>query len=228
MSRPRHDAVVFDLDDTLHAERRFVLSGLRHVARLVEREYGVPASKAFAAAALAFRRGPRRDVLQAMCSACGIAADRVPAWVQSIRLHEPALRLSPAAGQVLQALRAEGRRLAVLTNGLVDVQRRKVAALGLDRLVDAVVYADAIAPGGKPDRRCFDAVVAALGGVDASPVMVGNAPVEDVMGARAAGWRAVLLSRRDDRVAPADEVVRWIGDVPAAIGRLERRFARAC
>ncbi len=222
------DAIVFDLDDTLHAERRFVLSGLSHVARLVEEECGIAASRAFAAASLAFRRGPRRDVLQAMCRSCGIGTDRVPAWVDAIRAHEPSLRLSHAARDVFQTLRADGRRLAVLTNGIVDLQRRKVAALGLAPLVDAVVYADAVAPGGKPDRRCFDAVVDALGGVAEPPVMVGNAVVEDVQGAGEAGWRTVLVSRTSDVFTDADVVVGHLGDVPAAVRRLERRFARAC
>lgn len=222
------DVVVFDLDDTLHAERRFVLSGLRHVASLVEAEYGISSAVAFTAAALAFRRGARRDVLQSMCASCGIDSGRVPAWIEAYRAHVPSLRPYPGAVEVLRTLRREGRRLAILTNGLVDVQRRKVSALGLDPLVDAVVFADAIVPGGKPDRRCFDAVLASLGMVGAAAVMVGNAPVEDVQGARDAGWQSVLLSRRGCTATRADAVVTRLADVPDAVRTLEGRFARAC
>lgn len=228
-----HCAVVFDLDDTLHAERRFVLSGLRHVAGLIAAETGLPVAAVFRTAVAAFRRGERRDVLQAVCRAHRLPVDAVSPWVDALRAHAPDLRLRADAREVLTALRAEGRRLGILTNGLPQVQQRKVVALGLLPLVDAVVYADAVVPGGKPHPAAFAAVLAALGVSSGDAVMVGDAPREDIAGARAAGLRTILLGHRrragqTDQTPVADARITDIAQVPAAVRRLERTYARAC
>ena len=80
-----------------------------------------------------------------------------------IRRHEPALALGSVAAAVLAQLRADGWRLGILTNGLPATQRAKVEALGLEPRVDAVLYAEEHAPGGKPSRAAFDAALNALG-----------------------------------------------------------------
>lgn len=228
-----HCAVVFDLDDTLHAERRFVLSGLRHVAGLIATETGLPVADVFRTAVAAFRRGERRDVLQAVCRAHRLPEGAVTPWVEALRAHTPDLRLRADVRDVLTGLRAEGRRLGILTNGLPQVQQRKVVALGLLPLVDAVVYADAVVAGGKPHPAAFAAVLAALGVSAGDAVMVGDAPREDIAGARAAGLRTILLGHhrrtgQADETAAADARIDDIAQLPAVIRRLERTYARAC
>ena len=60
------------------------------------------------------------------------------------------------------ALRSAGWRTALLTNGDPSVQAGKVRALGLEALVDHVVYASEHAPGGKPAREPFVEVLRRL------------------------------------------------------------------
>lgn len=221
-------AVVFDLDDTLYRERRFVLSGLREVARAVEASHGVPAALAFRGLQARFRLAGRERLLQTWCRAMGLPVREVPGWVALIRAHRPHLRLPRDTAAVLRGLRADGYRLGILTNGLVETQAAKVRALGLDAFVDAVVYADRHAPGGKPHRACFDAVRVALGVPASGCVHVGDHRVNDIVGARAAGMHAIWLTRSAGHHPAAETVISRIAQLPGALRTLEERHARAC
>lgn len=221
-------AVVFDLDDTLYRERRFVLSGLREVALAIEASHGVPAARVFRCLQSRFRHAGRHHLLQTCCRDMGLPVRDLPGWVALIRAHQPRLRLPRESVMVLQRLRREGRRLGVLTNGFVATQTGKVRALGLESLVDVVVYADQHAPGGKPDGACFEAIRAALGVPASRCVHVGDDRIKDVDGARAVGMRAIWLTRGTAVHPAADAVVPRIADVPDVLYALEERHARAC
>ncbi|MFI5178986.1 MAG: HAD family hydrolase, partial [Vicinamibacterales bacterium] len=126
-----HDerAVVFDLDDTLYPLRRFVLSGFAAVAREMQRRWSINARQALAVLTGASSRKPGRE-LQICCERFGLPAEAVGDFVHLIRTHQPAIVLPRASRTGLQKLRA-GWRLGVLTNGLPDIQARKIDALGL-------------------------------------------------------------------------------------------------
>ena len=107
----------------------------------------------------------------------------------------------PDAPGALRRLQAGGLRVVVASNwdcSLGEVLRRT----GLRDLVDAVVTsAEAGAP--KPDRRLFEAGLAAAGVPAERAVYVGDSPANDVGGATAAGLRALLLQRSGARPATA-------------------------
>ena len=132
---------------------------------------------------------------------------------------------------MLRAVRASGWRIGILTNGFPEIQARKVRALGLEALVDAVVYAQDWGSGrGKPEREPFDVLAARLGLEARASVFVGNDPWCDVIGGRGAGMRTILLQRAgaDGRGVAADRTVDAIEDVPkAAAGLLCREVADA-
>jgi putative hydrolase of the HAD superfamily len=110
----------------------------------------------------------------------------------------------PDAAPALRALRQRGLRLVVVSNwdcSLPEVLR----AAGLGGLVDAVVTS-AEAGAVKPDRRLFEAALAAGGAAPEDALHVGDSVDGDVMGARAAGIRAVFLRRSDDAPPPPPDV----------------------
>jgi putative hydrolase of the HAD superfamily len=215
-------ALVFDLDDTLYRERRFALSGYRAVARKVERDFDADGRLAFRTMALALRRGRRDHAFQELAAAFAMDVACVPAWIECYRTHEPSLRLSTAARRALLGLRGRWQ-VGILTNGLPRVQAAKVSALGLEGLVDAVVYAEEHG-GGKPNPGAFLEVLARLGASPSRAVFAGDDPERDMRGARLVGMKTVFLvrdSRGLDRArANADVVVRNLADVPAAAERL--------
>ncbi|HEX2483699.1 MAG TPA: HAD-IA family hydrolase [Myxococcota bacterium] len=97
--------------------------------------------------------------------------------------------LAPGARGCLEALRARGFATAIASN--FDLRLPAVLrGLGLDALLDAVVLPGEVgAP--KPARALFDAALARLGVAAEEAVFVGDAPAEDLAGARAAGLRTV-------------------------------------
>lgn len=99
--------------------------------------------------------------------------------------------LIPGARRVLARLRQQGRRLALVSN-LATPFKEPVCDLGLEVLVDAVVYScdRGVA---KPDPAIFQAALDALKVSAGDATMVGDKVVDDVEGAESAGLRAVLV-----------------------------------
>jgi len=214
-------AAIFDLDDTLYEREQFVLSGFAAVADELERRFGLPAPWILATLKRARVRGHAGRELQALCADHGLPESLVPELVEVIRHHEPALTLGSVAAAVIAQLRADGWRVAILTNGLPATQRAKVAALGLESRVDAVLYAEQHTPGGKPSRAAFDAALAAVGVPGHCAVFIGDDLVNDIQGARAAGLFTLRVAGRGTRRTEDDaDALVVLEEVPVAAGRL--------
>jgi putative hydrolase of the HAD superfamily len=215
-------AAIFDLDDTLYERDQFVQSGFAAVADELERRFGLPAPWILATLKRAGVRGHAGRELQALCADHGLPESLIPELVEVIRRHEPVLALGSVASAVIAQLRADGWRLGILTNGLPATQRAKVEALGLEARVDAVLYAEEQAPGGKPSRAAFDAVLAALGVPASRAVFIGDDLVRDIQGARAAGMSTIrVVTARGPRRTDGDaDAIATLEEIPVAAGRL--------
>ncbi|MFG1925082.1 HAD family hydrolase [Cryptosporangium sp. NPDC048952] len=113
----------------------------------------------------------------------------------------------------LTALRDAGLRTGVLTNGTAAQQNAKVRALGLAHLLDVVVSADELGAA-KPDPRAFHEACRRLGSEPEETVYVGDDHVVDVLGAQAAGLRAVHIVRTPGATA-TDGQILTLHDLPA-------------
>lgn len=226
MSRKR-GAVLFDLDDTLYPWRRFALSGFAAVALEVEQATGADRREVFAALRRAWRNGDRGAELQACAGRFNLPVATIPELIELIRNHEPRLRLPRSARGALVALRAEWS-LGIVTNGPPPGQRRKIAALGLPQLVDAVVYACEHGSGaGKPEPEPFETALERLGAAPRQTVFVGNDEHCDIRGAAALGMRTILVDTytvfSSGEASEADAVVSSLADVPATVESLVGR-----
>ncbi len=217
-------AIVFDLDETLYPERRFALSGFAAVAREVNRVHGVPINAAFAVLRKALADGRRHLAFQDLVARFGLPPDVIESLIPAFRLHAPRLRLPKESASVLQQVRRNWM-LGILTNGHADVQARKIAALGLSDMVDAVVYG-AETGAGKPEPAAFSAILDRLCVQPHQAAFVGDDPRCDIMGARRAGMKTIRLRRgvhRHALVAPGDEAdvtVDSLQEVPAVVAGL--------
>ena len=222
-------AVIFDLDDTLYPYIQHVHSGFAAVATYVDRKCRVPAKDAYAALRYAREGDARGNEFQRLCDVYRLDRSIVPALLREFNAHRPQLWLTHDAAAVLSTLRRDGWRLGLLTNGDPSVQRKKVEALGLAALIDHVIYASEHAPGGKPAREPFLEVLRKLQVAPHDAVMVGDDPVNDVDGGRAAGMRTIFLARTGrPHHDGADAVVHALSDVPgAAAALLDRGMAHA-
>lgn len=84
-------------------------------------------------------------------------------------------------------------RLAVVTNGARDAQRRKIDAVDLDRWIDTVVVAGHELPP-KPSPEPFGRALRSLEASPETAVHVGDSLETDVRGASAAGLESVWVS----------------------------------
>ncbi len=211
-------AVIFDLDDTLYPRRRFLQSGFAAVSRYLAQDRGLSADRVYASLWRAHQQRPGLE-FQALCLEFGLSDDVIPSLVQIVRGHTPALWLAYGAVDTLTRLRAHGWRLAIVTNGAPRVQARKVRALGVAPLVDHIVYAETVAPGGKPGSATFVEALWCLEVAASRAVCVGDDLVCDIHGARRAGLHTIRLAGRgqpDDLEEDADFVVDALAEVPAA------------
>ncbi|HYQ11874.1 MAG TPA: HAD family hydrolase [Solirubrobacterales bacterium] len=102
-------------------------------------------------------------------------------------------RAYPDAAPALAELRALGVQLVCVSNwdySLPDV----LARVGLADELDGVLTSAAVGAR-KPDPRLFEAALEVAGCAADEALHVGDAPTEDVEGARAAGIRALLIDR---------------------------------
>jgi putative hydrolase of the HAD superfamily len=185
--------VVFDLDDTLYLERDFVRSGFAAVGAWLGAHYGVVDFEAHAWDL--FLAGRRGDVFDRTLPQLGL--DPQPGLVRRLvevyRQHPPTIGLEPAATELLEAL--GGRcRLAVLTDGYHDTQRRKIAALALDTRCRPIVCTDQWGRAHwKPSPRGFVHIQQALEAPPERCIYIGDNPAKDFRAPKALGWRTLRL-----------------------------------
>jgi len=103
-------------------------------------------------------------------------------------------RLPQDTSRTMEALRGQGKKLGVITNGPVEWQQRKLQALGIASSFDTILISEAEGIQ-KPDARIFARGVERCGTEASETMFVGDHPDADVAGSRAAGllpvWKRV-------------------------------------
>lgn len=165
------------------------------------------------------------SLLAEASSAVGL--DVAEAVLEEAALHHldswtPHVVHDPDAVPTLQALRAMGLKLGLLSNTHWPRRFHEyfLARDGLADLLDVRCYTSEMTRT-KPHPDAFAHVLAALGVDDPSTaVFVGDRPYDDIFGARQAGLRAVLRPNRD---VPAHDVEpdAVIAALPELVGLVE-------
>jgi putative hydrolase of the HAD superfamily len=172
-----------------------VLSGFAAAGAWLREQRGIPG---FAEEAeRVFLGGQRKKVFDTALESLGLVPDSalVQALVGVYRTHAPSIQLFPDADEVLEWAGREFK-LGLITDGWLETQRNKVAALGLERRISCRVLSDELgAASWKPSPEPYRKVMAFYGGEPEGFVYVGDNPAKDFVGARALGWRTVRVRR---------------------------------
>ncbi len=188
--------VVFDLDDTLYPEREYVRSGFEAVARAFDAELRPPFDLV-ARMEQVFESGNRSRVFDTVLA--DLHRPAAPALIQRMvdvyRNHKPHIRLFADADAALDGL--IGRfKLALLSDGYLAAQRRKVDALALVRRLDSIVLTDELGRDyWKPDPRAFQRLASAWGLVGSQCAYVADNPSKDFIAPNLLGWRSTMVRR---------------------------------
>jgi putative hydrolase of the HAD superfamily len=202
------DMVVFDLDDTLYPETQFVRGGYQAVARAFEPLLG-PADESVARMWALYQTDLRKHVFDTLLTQCGHAADPelVARMITAYRTHAPAITLHDDAARALERL--ADRPLGLISDGPLEMQSGKVAALGLESRIGHIVLTGQWGRDfWKPHPRAFETIARDAGVAHERLVYIADNPSKDFVAPHALGWTTVHIRR-------ADGVYR---DVPAAAG----------
>jgi len=140
------------------------------------------------------------------CRACAVAMVR--AWERHENFH-----LYDDARAVLDALRAHGLRLGLISNGQRDlVEFAEHHALEVDVAIGSLEHGRI-----KPHPSIFERALTALDVAADDTAMVGDSLEDDIVGARSLGIRAILVDREGLHPEEPDRV-ESLAALPAALG----------
>jgi putative hydrolase of the HAD superfamily len=187
------DVLVFDLDDTLYLEKDFVMSGYQAVARYLADSNVCDSRSAFSCMAETFATQGRRMAFSALAQKFPDAAAMIADLIEVYRQHSPAICLFPGYWGLLQEF-AGRYRLGIITDGLPAVQERKVRALGLDGIMNKIIYTWVYGvEKEKPHPFSFSLMLESLRAEPDSALFIGDNPDKDCRGAHQAGMKCVQV-----------------------------------
>ncbi|MGW4619534.1 HAD family hydrolase [Streptomyces sp. NPDC004592] len=180
---------LFDLDNTL-IDRS---GGLEDWARTFVRSRRLPrAAESVVRDRLRDRAYPADFVL--LRTVLGLGDDPGNLWREYVAGVARSVRPFPGVKEGLEGLRRSGWTLGIATNGAGDIQRAKLDTTRLAPLFDGICVSEEVGVR-KPERRLFEAAATACGvELSAGGWMIGDNPVADMDGARAAGLRTVWVA----------------------------------
>ena len=194
------DLVVFDLDDTLYPEQQFVDGGLAAVAVYLAGKYNLSTQQVLGDMVELFDAGQRGAIFQTVLKDRNMDFDQalIDQAVQVYRQHRPELTLFDDAARALKAL-GRLKKLAILTDGYLQVQSSKAQALGLDKLVDQIVYTDTWgAQDWKPSPRGFLFLQNHFSVPPERCIYIADNVRKDFIGPNQLGWQTLIVKRPEN------------------------------
>jgi putative hydrolase of the HAD superfamily len=201
-------AVLFDLDDTLFDHRETSAEALRRVQAAHEGFRRLPFDEFEKLhTALLDELHPevltarlemdeaRRERFRRLFKRCGIAASETVCAATARQYRSDyidARRVVAGAASLLAAVRRRAS-VGIVSNNLLREQRDKLVFCGLSAHVDALIVSEE-AGVSKPDPAIFRMALDALDARAGETVMLGDSWSADVIGAHAAGIRAVWFN----------------------------------
>ena len=186
-------ALIFDLDDTLYREKDFIESGYKAVARHLSKRIGCDFNQLYAMMLDTLHSSGRHSVMTAVKERYPDDPIEIEDLVSIYRHHSPEIRLYPGYYDLLNEL-SDSYRLGIITDGMPEVQARKVRALQLERLMDNVIYTwEFGCEKQKPHPHSFALMLQSLETKAENALFVGDNPVKDCIGAHKAGMKCAQI-----------------------------------
>lgn len=140
-------------------------------------------------------------------------------WDTYLAIQKRVFRAYPDALPALEMARSAGHKVWVVTDADPYMITHILPATGLHHVVDGAVTAfEAGYP--KPHPRLFEHALDRAGVNPVNAVFVGDSYERDILGARGAGIRGILLDRRRVRTVRDVPVIASLASLPRALSAL--------
>lgn len=189
--------VVFDLDETLICQKRWMQDKLEIVTTLAHELLEPAQLSSFRLEALrVIDEGPWPQLIDVALARSGaptsLSAELIKLWrnakPESVTLHQD-------TASFLQALQARNIPTALLSDNPAASQKQKIFRLPGHVKFDSIVLTDELSSP-KPDTKGFIAVAESLSLPSENLLMVGDSPWRDALGAIRAGYAGALIIKR--------------------------------
>lgn len=192
--------ICFDLDDTLYKEIDYLKSAYREIAKYAaghchECSDTVPvlAHKAYEVMLAAYHEG--QNAFEELNKFLGLDLPIVD-YLYIYRNHKPKIALTEDVVQTMDALKAEGVRIGLITDGRSVQQRNKIVSLGLGRWIDEKdMVISEVFGSEKPALANYEYFMKHYPECH-NFTYVGDNPRKDFIAPNALGWQTVCL--KDD------------------------------
>ncbi|MBR4656116.1 MAG: HAD family hydrolase [Oscillospiraceae bacterium] len=224
-------AVIFDLDETLYAYSPCDRSGVEAMrlclSEIMETDVAAGVFRRLLSEAKQYVKSNNRGTAashnrmlyaQRICETVGCFCPE-----SVLKLYQAywdrfltVMRLRDGVEELLEELHGKCVKVGICTDLTAQIQLRKLSCLGLSARIDALVTSEECGAE-KPDVKPFRFVLDKLEVCPEDAVMVGDDYEKDILGAEAAGMRAVQLTDRTEHVYSAQDfsalsalLGRWI------------------
>ena len=174
--------VCFDLDDTLYKEIDYLKSAYQEIAETVGHPEAAEQMVEW------YKEG--KNAFEELIKAFGLDLT-IADFLKIYRNHYPEISLEEGVMEYLEELKDSGAKLGVITDGRSVTQRNKIRALGIERMLDAVIISEEIGSE-KPDVRNYQAVMNMFPDRKVF-VYVGDNTKKDFIAPNALGWRTYCV-----------------------------------
>jgi len=201
-------AIAFDLDDTLYDRAQFEHAAYRNIAKKLLEEKNINDQKLLASMISVNQKKKSNypKLFETSLADIGVHDKQlISMCLRSYRSYKPKkLELFPSVYSMLIKLRKD-YHLGLITNGREETQKKKVKALGIERLFDEVIYTDSLAKDRKyrkPHPKSFEILLDRFGIEPKEFCYIGDNPEADFEGPITLGMRCIRVLTGEYRYTP--------------------------
>lgn len=209
--------LIFDLDDTLYDESRFVDGGLAAVARMGKLEFGWNEHDSLAFMRSTLQHHGRGAIFDRWLAKQGKVSRRlIDKCIRVYRYHATEISLPESALSMLRTMSAQ-HSLYLVTDGHKLVQQRKIEALGLNRFLKRAFITNRYgSQRAKPSTYCFERIRNLEACQWSDMVYVGDNPTKDFVNLNKLGVHTIRVmtgAYRQEQAALGYEACHRIRDL---------------
>ena len=195
--------LIFDLDDTLYSERRFVESGFVAVADWLENCFGWSSIESYQSMIALLEEEGRGAVFDGLLEKKSAKTKRlVKKCIKIYRYHKPSISIDPIAKKILSSL---SEPPYLVTDGHKVVQYNKICALGIEKYFKKTFITHRYGiKRAKPSTYCFELIRNIEKCEWNNMVYIGDNPEKDFVNLTPLGVHTIRVLTGEHRDKQAD------------------------